>query len=69
MREIFVRRFVEALEKSGITQKELARRISVSEQAVSDYKKGDIVPSLDTFYLICSALDVSADFLLGFSEI
>ncbi|MBR2029404.1 MAG: helix-turn-helix transcriptional regulator [Clostridia bacterium] len=43
--------------------------MSVSEQAVSDYKKGDIVPSLDTFYLICDALDVSADFLLGFSEI
>ncbi|MBE5748134.1 MAG: helix-turn-helix transcriptional regulator [Clostridiales bacterium] len=69
MREIFVKRFAEALEKSGMTQKQLAAKISVSEQAVSDYKKGDIVPSLDTFYLICSALDVSADFLLGFSEI
>ncbi|MBR2303318.1 MAG: helix-turn-helix transcriptional regulator [Clostridia bacterium] len=69
MREIFVKRFAEALEKSGMTQKQLAAKISVSEQAVSDHKKGDIVPSLDTFYLICSALNVSADFLLGFSEI
>ena len=39
MREIFVKRFAEALEKSGMTQKQLAAKISVSEQAVSDYKK------------------------------
>ena len=35
---------------------------------ISDYKAGKSMPSLDTLYLICRCLDVSADYLLGLED-
>lgn len=64
----FQERFVDVLRHSEIKQTELAEKIGVSKQCVSDYKSGKSVPSLETLYLICKVLDVSADYLLGLSD-
>ena len=61
----FQERFNECLRFSGAKQVDLARAANVSKQCISDYKKGKSVPSIDTLYLICKYLDVSADYLLG----
>ena len=64
----FCERFNECLQYSGVKQVELAQAANVSKQCISDYKKGKSVPSIDTLYLICKYLDVSADYLLGLSD-
>ena len=64
----FTKRFNELLSYSKAKQTELAKAANVSKQCISDYKAGKSVPSIDTLYLICKYLDVSADYLLGLSE-
>lgn len=64
----FQTRFIEALKYSEIKQVDLAKATNVSKQCISDYKSGKSTPSLDTLYLICKCLDVSADYLLGLQD-
>lgn len=64
----FQERFVEIVKISGKRQTEIADAINVSKQCVSDYKTGKSVPSIETLYLLCEFLDVSADYLLGLSD-
>lgn len=64
----FQSRFNECLRYSNIKQTALAEAAHVSKQCISDYKAGKSVPSIDTLYLICKTLDVSADFLLGLED-
>ncbi len=65
---IFTKRFNEILKISGKTQVEIARAIHVTKQCVTDYKTGKSVPSIETLYLLCKFLEVSADYLLGLSD-
>ena len=65
---IFKERFNEILKISGKTQVEIAKAIHVSKQCVTDYKTGKSVPSIETLYLLCKFLEVSADYLLGLSD-
>ncbi len=64
----FTERFNEVLGYSYVKQTELAKAANVSKQCISDYKSGKSVPSIDTLYLICKYLDVSADYLLGLEK-
>lgn len=61
-------RLRECIQRSGITQKEVAKRIGVSAQTISKYMKADVFPALDTFAKLCAALDVSANYVLGLGE-
>lgn len=61
----FTERFNEILKQCGKTQVEIARALNVTKQCVNDYKTGKSVPSVETLYLLCKILDVSADYLLG----
>ena len=60
---IFTKRFNEILKISGKTQVEIAKAIHVTKQCVTDYKTGKSVPSIETLYLLCKFLEVSADYL------
>lgn len=64
----FTQRFNEVLKYSDVKQTALAKAANVSKQCISDYKAGKSVPSLDTLYLICNYLDISADYLLGLED-
>lgn len=64
----FQARFNEALRYSDMKQTELAKAANVSKQCISDYKAGKSVPGIDTLVLLCRALDVSADYLLGLDD-
>ena len=61
----FKERFNEVLKYSYVKQTELAKAANVSKQCISDYKAGKSEPSIDTLFLICKFLDVTADYLLG----
>ena len=65
----FKDRFNEILKTCGKSQVEIANALGVSKQCVSDYKSGKSVPSIQTLVYICAFLDVSADYLLGITDI
>lgn len=64
----FKERFNEVLKNSEITQTELAKRIGISKQCISDFKSGKSLPSINTLFILCKVLDISSDFLLGLSN-
>ena len=67
--QIFSKRLAEAVEMSGKSYKALADFLGVNKATVSMYVHGKALPSLPTFYEIVDFLDVSADFLLGKSDL
>ena len=51
----------------GLTLEKLSEKIDISRNFLWEIEDGRKAPALPTFYKICDSLDVSADFLLGFS--
>ncbi len=49
----------------NITQVELAKNLSVSKQAVSNWENDNIQPSIDMLVKISEYFSVSTDYLLG----
>lgn len=49
----------------GITQAELARKIGLGQNAVSDFERGRTRLNADAMILIAKILDVTADEILG----
>ena len=58
-------RIFERLDQIGMTQKEFARRAGVKQSTISEWKKNKTNPSSDKILGICSALDVSPEWLLS----
>lgn len=52
----------------NISQVELARRLNVSKQSVSNWENDNIQPSIEMLVKIAKSLDVSTDYLLGLSN-
>ena len=61
-------RLKDAIEKNGLTQKQFAEIMGVSEVTISRYVTENRYPSIDRLAKICRHLGVSADYLLGLSE-
>ena len=53
------------LKVKQISQKELARKIGMSQGVVNNYCTGKREPTLDVLVKICKELGESADYLLG----
>ena len=53
----------------GWNQVELAKRLGVAKQTISNWENGNIQPSIDMLIKICETFSVSSDYLLGLSEI
>ena len=58
----------EAINYSGLSQSEVARRIGVSQQTMSNYLKGKILPAFDTFANLCNVLDLDPAEILCISK-
>ena len=50
---------------SGISQVELAEKLGVSKQSVSNWENDNIQPSIEMLVKIARVFNVSTDFLLG----
>lgn len=61
-------RLREEIKRSGMTTVELARRVGVSSEMITQYCTTKKLPRLDTFARLCQVLDVSADYILGIDE-
>ena len=57
-------RIKEAREQKKLTQEQLAERVDVSPQYVSDLERGVVGVSLSTLIRICSCLTVTSDRIL-----
>lgn len=69
MEQTFKVRLKEELKQSGLTIQQFADLVGVSPEMVTQYYTTKKLPKLDTFVKICKALNVSADYLLGLSDI
>ena len=61
-------RFREAREKAGLSTLEVAKRIGVSQPAVTYWDNGTKPPSIETLCKLADLYCVSTDYLLGRDE-
>lgn len=65
----FSERITDSIKSSGYTQKDIAKMLNISESNISNWKKGDNLPSVDILYKLCIILHESADYLLGLENL
>ena len=63
--EIIKNRLSEELKNSGLTTIEIARRVGVSPEMITQYRTTKKLPKLDTFAKLCKELDLDANYILG----
>lgn len=56
-------------EESGVTQKQLADAVAVSQQSINKYENHNIEPDIATLILIADYFHTSVDYLIGHSEL
>lgn len=61
----FSARLKEAIQASGLTQRELAAKVGVSEVTVSRYVSGTQVPSRGVLFMLATHLNIAPSYLLG----
>lgn len=66
--EIIKERLSEELKNSGFTTVEIARRVGVSPEMITQYRTTKKLPKLDTFARLCQELDLDANYVLGLTE-
>lgn len=66
--EIIKQRLSEELKNSGLTTIEIAKRIGVSPEMITQYRTTKKLPKLDTFAKLCKELDLDANYILGLTK-
>ena len=64
---MFIERLLETLEKKGISQYKMCKDLQIGQSTISSWKKGKM-PTIDKLILIVQYLEISADYLLGLSD-
>ncbi len=62
---IIKKRLSEELKNSGLTTIEIAKRVGVSPEMITQYSTTKKLPKIDTFAKICKELDLDANYILG----
>ena len=62
------KRLSEELKNSNLSTVEIAKRVGVSPEMVTQYSTTKKLPKLDTFAKICKELDLSANYILGLED-
>lgn len=68
MDNVIKQRLSEEIKNSGLTTVEIAKRVGVSPEMITQYTTTKKLPKLDTFAKLCKELDLSANYILGLSE-
>ena len=64
----FSERIAEAIKSSGLSQKEIAEKLNISESNITNWKNGENLPSVEVLFNLCKLLNESADYLLGLND-
>ncbi len=59
----------EVRQKKGLTQQELAKKLDIKQQNISEYESGKQKPSLDTFIEMAKILNLTLDELIEYVDI
>lgn len=62
-------RLKELREERGLSKRELSRIIGLNHRAVSQYELGKTEPNYQTLKKLCDYFGITADYLLGFSDV
>ncbi|MGN1062671.1 MAG: helix-turn-helix domain-containing protein [Candidatus Scatosoma sp.] len=65
---LFSQRITEAIKASKYSQKQIAQILNISESNITNWKKGENLPSVDILYKLCLILEESSDYLLGLED-
>ena len=65
----FAKRLVELREKKGLSQQQLADKLKITRQSLSLYEKAERTINIELLGKIADVFNVSADYLLGFSDV
>ena len=68
MTELIKERLKEELSACPLTKAEIAARVGVSPEMITQYVTTKKLPKLDTFARLCKELDLSADYILGLKD-
>ena len=68
MTELIKQRLKEELHACPLTKAEIAARVGVSPEMITQYVTTKKLPKLDTFARLCKELDLSADYILGLKD-
>ena len=66
-KKIFAERLNKALERSGLTARELGKRAGIDEASICRYRQGYAVPARGKIFFLAETLGVSSSWLLGLS--
>ena len=61
-------RLKEEIKNSKLTTVEIAKRVGVSPEMITQYLTTKKLPRLDTFAKLCKELDLSANYILGIDD-
>ena len=64
----FQTRLIDIRRSHGLTQKQLAAEINISEVALQNYEGGRRKPAFDVLISLADFFDVSLDYLVGRSD-
>lgn len=65
---LFSERITETIKNSKYSQKQIAKILGISESNITNWKKGENLPSVDILYRLCILLEESSDYLLGLED-
>ncbi len=68
MNTVIKRRLSEEIKSSGLSTVEIAKKIGVSPEMVTQYTTTKKMPKLDTFARLCKQLDLDANYILGLTD-
>lgn len=66
--DLIKQRLSQELKASNLTTIEIAKRVGISPEMVTQYSTTKKLPKLDTFARICKELDLSANYILGLED-
>ena len=65
---IIKERLCEELKNCGLTTVEIARKVGISPEMITQYRTTKKLPKLDTFAKLCRELDLDANYILGIGD-
>lgn len=68
MYDIIKQRLTEEIKNSGLTTVQIAEKIGVSPEMITQYTTTKKLPKIDTFAKLCKELNLSANYILGLTD-
>ena len=66
--DLIKQRLVEELNSCRLTTTEIAKRVGVSPEMITQYRTTKKLPKQDTFAKLCKELDLDAAYILGLTK-